>query len=160
VHRFVIGEIGLPADRLALPAFLREYVRHSTLLFGMGRDSSTGIVTFDGSGLTTDISRSFDAAVYDEIDKAISSVARHYRPHRFMSPFLTRKDREGLLTVHPLGGCSIGRDVQEGFTDHRGEVFGHRGLFVADGSLYPRSPGIAPSMTIAALAERQASLIE
>jgi cholesterol oxidase len=117
-------------------------------------------VSFDGRGLTTDISRSFDAAVYDEIDKAVNRVARHYRPRRFMSPFLTRKDREGLLTVHPLGGCSIGRNVQEGFTDHRGEVFGHRGLFVADGSLYPRSPGIAPSMTIAALAERQASLID
>lgn len=38
-------------------------------------------------------------------------------------------------------------------------VFGHPGLFVADGSLYPRSPGIAPSMTIAALAERQASVM-
>jgi choline dehydrogenase-like flavoprotein len=44
--------------------------------------------------------------------------------------------------------------------DHRGEVFGYPGLFVADGSLYPRSPGIGPSMTIAALAERQASLIQ
>ena len=33
-----------------------------------------------------------------------------------------------------------------------GEGFGHPGLFVADGSLYPRSSGIAPRMTIAALA--------
>ena len=53
----------------------------------------------------------------------------------------------------------MGVDPTEGFTDHRGQVFGHPGLYVADGSLYPRSPGIPPSMTIAALAERQASLM-
>lgn len=53
----------------------------------------------------------------------------------------------------------MGRTATDGFTDHRGEVFGHPGPFVADGSLYPRSPGIAPSMLIAALAERQAALI-
>ena len=41
-----------------------------------------------------------------------------------------------------------------------GEVFGHPGLFVADGSLYPCSPGIPPSLTIAALAERQAVLLQ
>lgn len=54
----------------------------------------------------------------------------------------------------------MGSSPENGFTNHRGEVFGHPGLFVADGSLYPRSPGIGPSMTIAALAERQATLME
>ena len=37
-----------------------------------------------------------------------------------------------------------------------GEVFGYRGLFVADGSLIPVPLGCPPSMTIAAAAERVA----
>jgi cholesterol oxidase len=65
----------------------------------------------------------------------------------------------GLVTVHPLGGCRMGRDAGEGVVDHRGEVFGHPNLFVADGSVLPRPVGRNPSMTIAALAERSARLM-
>ncbi|MDQ4130203.1 MAG: GMC family oxidoreductase [Actinomycetota bacterium] len=65
-----------------------------------------------------------------------------------------------LVSVHPLGGVRIGRTADEGVVDHTGQVFGHPRLYVADGSLYPRAPGIPPSMTIAALAERQAELLE
>jgi cholesterol oxidase len=36
---------------------------------------------------------------------------------------------------------------------HTGEVFGHRGLFVADGAIVPEALGLNPSKTIAALAE-------
>jgi cholesterol oxidase len=61
-----------------------------------------------------------------------------------------------LVTVHPLGGCRMGRDSSEGVVDHRGEVFGHPNLFVADGAVLPRPVGRNPSMTIAALAERSA----
>src|SRR5690242_15050240 len=58
------------------------------------------------------------------------------------------------------GICIQPSYVLAGRVDHRGEVFGHARLFVADGSLYPRAPGIGPSMTIAALAERQATLMD
>lgn len=47
----------------------------------------------------------------------------------------------------------------DGVVDHTGQVFGSPGLYVADGALYPMAPGIPPSMTIAALAERQAKLL-
>ncbi len=64
-----------------------------------------------------------------------------------------------LATVHPLGGCPVGRDATDAVVDHRGEVFGHPGLFVADGAIVPVAIGRNPSMTIAALAERTASLL-
>jgi len=159
VHRFLLGEVGLPVQALRLPGFLVRPLLRSTLLFCMGREASTGTTGFDGTGLTTAVGRSLDPALYDEMEQAVTRVARHYQPARLFLGLLTDTDRDGLFTVHPLGGCSMGRSAEDGFTDHRGEVFGHRGLFVADGSLYPRSPGIAPSMTIAALAERQASLM-
>ena len=66
---------------------------------------------------------------------------------------------QNLLTVHPLGGCAMGRSAADGVVDHRGEVFGHPRLHVADGSLLPKPTGRNPSMTIAALAERGAHLM-
>ena len=64
-----------------------------------------------------------------------------------------------LITVHPLGGCRIGSGAHEGVVDHRGEVFGYPNLFVSDGSLLPGAVGHNPSMTIAALAERNAEIL-
>lgn len=65
-----------------------------------------------------------------------------------------------LTTPHPLGGCSMGGSAQDGVVDHRGEVFGYPGLYVADGAIIPKAIGLNPSKTIAALAERTADLME
>jgi len=132
-------------------------LKHSTFLFSMGRDSSTGEIAFDGIGLTTRLSRSNSADLFDRTEDAMARVARHYEARHVLPS--RREGRDGLFAVHPMGGCAMAGSADAGVTDHKGEVFGHPGLFVADGSLYPRSPGVAPSMTIAALAERQAQLI-
>ena len=66
---------------------------------------------------------------------------------------------KALVTVHPLGGCAMGRSAEEGVVDHRGEVFGYPRLYVADGAVLPRPTGRNPSMTIGALAERTADLM-
>jgi cholesterol oxidase len=62
-----------------------------------------------------------------------------------------------VITVHPLGGCPMGRDSSEGVVSPWGEVFGQPGLYVADGSVMPGPVGPNPSLTIAALADRFAS---
>lgn len=65
------------------------------------------------------------------------------------------------VTVHPLGGAALADNPGMGVTNRFGEVFGHPGLYIADGSLLPTPTGVAPSMTIAALAEHvAASLID
>jgi cholesterol oxidase len=48
----------------------------------------------------------------------------------------------------------MGVDVRSGVVDSHGEVFGHPGLFVADGSIMPGPVGPNPSFTIAAMAGR------
>lgn len=65
-----------------------------------------------------------------------------------------------LITPHPLGGCRMGTNIENGVVDHKGEVFGYPGLFVADGSIIPKAIGLNPSRTIAALAERIAALMK
>jgi cholesterol oxidase len=64
-----------------------------------------------------------------------------------------------LITPHPLGGCRLGRTVDDGVVAHNGEVFGYKNLFVADGAIVPKAIGLNPSRTIGALAERIAKLI-
>ncbi|MDQ3937242.1 MAG: GMC family oxidoreductase [Chloroflexota bacterium] len=59
-----------------------------------------------------------------------------------------------VITVHPLGGAPMGRDEREGVVDAWGQVFGHPGLYIADGSVMPGTVGPNPSLTIAALADR------
>jgi len=66
---------------------------------------------------------------------------------------------QDLVTPHPLGGCNMGTTRDNGVVDHRGEVFGYPGLYVADGAIVPEALGVNPSRTIAALAERIASII-
>jgi cholesterol oxidase len=59
-----------------------------------------------------------------------------------------------FITVHPLGGCPMADDPQDGVVDQHGRVNGYPGLVVADGSVVPTALGVNPAKTIAALAER------
>lgn len=67
---------------------------------------------------------------------------------------------KSLVTPHPLGGCNMGVTPATGVVDHLGRVFGHEGLYVADGAVIPRPIGLNPSKTIAAVAERIVGQVE
>jgi cholesterol oxidase len=61
-------------------------------------------------------------------------------------------------TAHFTGGIPIGDSGESGAVDPYQRVFGQPGLHVVDGSVMPANPGVNPSLTIAALAERAMSL--
>ncbi|HEX9399473.1 MAG TPA: GMC family oxidoreductase [Anaeromyxobacter sp.] len=56
-------------------------------------------------------------------------------------------------TAHILGGAVVASDPSKGVCDAQGRVFGHEGLYVADGSAVPANLGVNPALTITALAE-------
>ncbi|MFN7132011.1 MAG: GMC oxidoreductase [Myxococcales bacterium] len=62
-------------------------------------------------------------------------------------------------TAHILGGASMGASAADGVIDHQHRVFGYEGLYVIDGSAISANPGVNPSLTIAALAERAMTFI-
>ena len=62
-------------------------------------------------------------------------------------------------TAHILGGVPMGDSAATGAIDHRHRLFGYDGLYVVDGSAISANPGVNPSLTIAALAERAMAFI-
>ncbi|MFQ5540431.1 MAG: GMC family oxidoreductase, partial [Candidatus Binatia bacterium] len=63
-------------------------------------------------------------------------------------------------TAHILGGCCMGADAEEGVIDAFHRVFGYEDLYVIDGSAVSANPGVNPSLTITALAERAMTYVE
>jgi cholesterol oxidase len=62
-------------------------------------------------------------------------------------------------TAHILGGACIGKDAEHGVIDAQHRVFGYDGLYVIDGAAVSANPGVNPSLTITAMAERAMSFI-
>lgn len=58
------------------------------------------------------------------------------------------------MTAHFIGGCPIGASAATGVVDPYHRAFGHSGLHVVDGSTVCANPGVNPSLTITAQAER------
>jgi cholesterol oxidase len=61
-------------------------------------------------------------------------------------------------SAHFVGGIPIGDSSDSGAVDPYLRLFGQPGLHVMDGSVMPANPGVNPSLTITALAERAMSL--
>jgi cholesterol oxidase len=62
-------------------------------------------------------------------------------------------------TAHILGGATMGASAADGVIDAQHRVFGYPGLYVIDGSAMSANPGVNPSLTITAMAERAMSHI-
>jgi cholesterol oxidase len=62
-------------------------------------------------------------------------------------------------TAHILGGCCMGESPSAGAIDAQHRLYGYEGLYVIDGSAVSANPGVNPSLTIAALAERAMTFI-
>jgi cholesterol oxidase len=125
--------------------------------FAQGRDAANGTMSLKNGRLFID----WDI---EESEKCINAIVEtHQRLARntqgmALVPW-TWTASQDLITPHPLGGANMGTSATTGVVDHRGEVFGYRNLYVADGAIVPEAIGLNPSKTIAALAERIASLI-
>ncbi|ATB34140.1 GMC oxidoreductase [Melittangium boletus] len=128
-------------------------------LLAMGRDLPNGHMSLNEDGLLAiDWKMRGDESYFRRVQGEMARVAEVLEGKFIQYPLgvLNR-----IITVHPLGGCPMGRSVAEGVVDSHGEVFNHPGLYVADGSVLPGPTGVNPSLTIAALADRFADhLIE
>jgi choline dehydrogenase-like flavoprotein len=63
------------------------------------------------------------------------------------------------ISFHQMGSAAMGRDPSTSVAGETGEIYGVRGLYVADGSAFPTSSGVNPMITIMAVADHVAQAI-
>ena len=63
------------------------------------------------------------------------------------------------ITAHILGGAVAADTLEHGVVDREHRVFGYQNLLVCDGAVIPANPGVNPSLTITAMAERAMAAI-
>lgn len=63
------------------------------------------------------------------------------------------------ITAHILGGCCMGDSPESGAIDPQHRLYGYEGLYAVDGSAISANPGVNPSLTITAMAERAMTFI-
>ena len=161
VATFVARRLWDHARHRAAPSHpeIEDLVRDTALsagsmpLLGMGLDTPDGVLDIDGDGdLTLDWPEGHSRALYEQA-VALGREVAHELGARFLEDPLVSLFRH-FVTVHPLGGCPMGRTWREGVVDPWGRVHGRPNLHIADGSVMPGPVGANPSLTIAALADR------
>jgi len=150
-----VGSTPQPNMDARIAGLIGDARRSSSLLplLGMGMDTPDGVLSLDSHGrlsLDWHVDRSSD--YFAEAIKTMGDVAASLGGKFSIDPLWHL--RRTLVTVHPLGGCSMGVDSERGVVGPDGSVFGYPGLVIADGSVMPGPVGPNPSLTIAALSDR------
>lgn len=126
-------------------------------LLGMGRDIPNGHLKLRDGKLDCDWAIRESKPYFNRVRQTMHAIAGAMGAGLFLDNPIWYLNQ--VITVHPLGGCPMGRSDQEGVVDAYGQVFNYPGLYIADGSVMPGPVGANPSLTIAALADRFADNI-
>lgn len=80
-----------------------------------------------------------------------------------LEAFVSEIERRGItpnrvvvFSAHQMGTCRIGTSARDSVADPTGQVWGVRGLYVTDASVFPTPSGVNPMLSIMAIARRTA----
>jgi len=123
----------------------------------MGRDFANGRLFLKDNLLDCDWAQDKSQEYFDRVHRVGKAIARALNAEYLDNP--SYQYFHQVITAHPLGGCPMGGTADDGVVNSYGEVFGHPGLYVVDGSIMPGPVGPNPSLTIAAISDRAADHI-
>lgn len=165
-------DTGIPSA-LAFMKSVKGVIDNTLGFLVMGYDSSRGKLSFSEKGnpnisFPNLVNESGHKTARDVIGKIAKSMGGRFIENPFTKLKLPWVNSgEGVpVTVHALGGCSMGFDSANGVINSAGQVFQadaqdpqkvYEGLYVTCGAALPSSVGANPSLTIAAFAERTAA---
>lgn len=141
---------------------LRGGIKSTQTFLGMVDDREQGELVWEHDHVRVRWPGAGRGYPYRKLEGALRDAAEGLDGSYVPSPF-------GPMTVHPLGGCVMGADVDQGVVDDTGAVLHpgsgdphrrvHEGLYVCDASIIPVALLTNPLLTITALAERAADRI-
>tara|TARA_R110002051_G_scaffold250747_2_gene310104 strand:- start:23273 stop:24898 length:1626 start_codon:yes stop_codon:yes gene_type:complete len=89
------------------------------------------------------------------IPKSIQLVKAYRKAIKGVSTSFAVETLAGIpSTAHILGGAVMGTDKYTGVIDKDNKIFGYKNIYVIDGAMISANPGVNPSLTITAIAER------
>ncbi|MDP8993151.1 MAG: GMC family oxidoreductase [Actinomycetota bacterium] len=142
--------------RLAMLLGRADLSSGSLPLLGMGRDVPDGVMQLRRGYLDIDWTTATSKRFFDRVRDTMAALTQELAADFRENPLSLMKR---VITVHPLGGCPMGRHREEGVVDANGQSFDHPGLYVVDGSAMPGPVGPNPALTIAAFADRASDAI-
>lgn len=141
----VLGGGGWPAvHKYPLPGRLRERLSRAAFVSSMGIDAMDGSVSFRDGRLRIEFNAD-NSPIYRQTRSTFRRLGDVTKT-RVIYP-------RNPFTVHPLGGARIGRSANCGVVNGCGQVHEYNGLYIADGSVFPRLPGGPPTLALMGWAE-------
>ncbi|HEX8698369.1 MAG TPA: GMC family oxidoreductase, partial [Myxococcaceae bacterium] len=144
---------------------VRDYAKQTVILLYM-RTTDGHLRMQRGRALTTGLRKGVTTAVQAgeaptaNMPEAAELGRRMAEKLEGMPMSLVNETVLGIpTTAHILGGACMGDSPQTGAIDHQHRLFGYEGLYVIDGAAVSSNPGVNPSLTIAARAERAKTVI-
>jgi cholesterol oxidase len=120
---------------------------------GMGTDAADGKMQLSDGNIDIQWDSRRSREMFDEMENALKELSRGIGG-KYVTSVLWGWPLRKLLTAHPLGGCVMSDNKEQGVVSEYGEVWNYPNLYVADGSIIPTALSVNPSATISALAER------
>ncbi|MGH8573409.1 MAG: GMC oxidoreductase, partial [Gammaproteobacteria bacterium] len=144
----------------------RGAVRNTQTYLVMAHDDGKGSAELEDDRLRISWPGVGAQPIFTKISNALQLATQQLGGTYLRSPLWTEVLGNRLVTVHPLGGCVMAENAEQGVVNHKGQAFAgpegsdvYEGLYVSDGAVIPRSIGVNPLLTISALAERCCALL-
>ncbi|HIK03881.1 MAG TPA: GMC family oxidoreductase [Trichormus sp. M33_DOE_039] len=141
-------------------------VRNTQTYLVMTHDDAAGQMYLENDRLRIKWQGVGSQPIFQRVNNRLTEATEPLGGTQIPNPIWSDVFGHDLVTVHPLGGCILAEDAEHGVVNHKGQVFAsnqgttvYENLYVADGSIVPRTLGVNPLLTISALAERCCTLI-
>ena len=148
---------------LAQQSYTGPVARSQTYLV-MSHDDASGRLHLEDDRLRISWPGAGREPAFDHDNDVLRRVNAAIQGQFFPNPMWSEAMGRQLLTVHPVGGCRMADDWNDGVVNDRSQVHAgpgelHPGLYVCDGAIMPGAVGVNPLLTISALAERAMDLL-
>ena len=187
INMITQSPLSIPVGNTSLPIQISEQDLNNVLLLsGMGTDTSDGTIKLqdqwknnpnrDMTALNV-LDVNFDmnklVPLFNKMRDSMKRISKHVGEKgglSFTTPLWDPNNINSNATIvlHNLGGCSMGKDRNNGVVDNFGRVYKGNGatltetypeFYVVDGGIVPTALGVNSSLTISALAFRIAENI-